>query len=86
MTESTIEANARYFDNEADVPQYAYSMGIGQIMAAKQILLEAFGDKKADAIAAMVDGPVTPEVPASILQRHPNVTVIVDEAAAAKLK
>ena len=86
LTESTIEANARYFDNEADVPQYAYSMGIGQIMAAKQILLEAFGDKKADAIAAMVDGPVTPEVPASILQRHPNVTVIVDEAAAAKLK
>lgn len=86
LTESTIEANARYFDNEADVPQYAYSMGIGQIMAAKQILLEAFGDKKVDAIAAMVDGPVTPEVPASILQRHPNVTVIVDEAAAAKLK
>lgn len=86
LTKSTIEANARYFDSEAAVPQYAYSMGIGQIMAAKHILLEAFGEKKADAVAAMVAGPVTPEVPASILQRHPNVTVIIDEAAAAKLR
>ncbi|MFK5705876.1 glucosamine-6-phosphate deaminase [Ligilactobacillus sp. LYQ139] len=86
LTKSTIEANARYFDNETDVPRYAYSMGIGQIMAAKQILLEAFGEKKAAAVAAMVAGPVIPEVPASILQRHPDVTVIVDEAAAAELK
>ncbi|MBJ7688606.1 glucosamine-6-phosphate deaminase [Weissella confusa] len=85
LTESTIEANARFFENENEVPRYAYSMGIGSIMKAKQILLVAYGAAKADAVAAMIEGPVTEEMPASILQKHANVTVIIDEAAGAKL-
>lgn len=86
LTESTIEANARFFEKETDVPRFAYSMGIGTIMKAKQILLVAYGAAKADAVAAMVEGPVTTKMPASILQTHPNVIIIVDEAAASKLK
>lgn len=86
LTPSTIEANARFFENEKDVPKYAYSMGIGSIMKSKSIILEAFGENKAVAVAKMIEGPVTEECPASVLQRHANVTVIVDEAAAAKLK
>ena len=85
LTESTIAANARFFDNENDVPKFAYSMGIGTIMDAKSILLEAFGENKAEAVQKMVEGPVTEDLPASILQRHPNVTLILDEAAASKL-
>lgn len=85
LTQSTIDANARFFADENDVPRYAYSMGIGSIMKAKQILLVAYGENKADAVAAMIEGPVTEDMPASVLQRHPNVTVIVDAAAAAKL-
>ncbi len=60
-------------------------MGIGEIMRAKKILLEAFGKNKAKAVKAMVEGEVTTDVPASILQKHPNVTVIVDEDAASLL-
>ncbi len=67
------------------MPKYAYSMGIGEIMRAKKILLEAFGKNKAKAVKAMVEGEVTTDVPASILQKHPNVTVIVDEDAASLL-
>ena len=65
--------------------RYAYSMGIGSIMQAKEILLEAFGAKKAQAVKALVEGPVDANVPATILQKHPNVTVIVDKQAAALL-
>ncbi|ERL65351.1 glucosamine-6-phosphate deaminase [Schleiferilactobacillus shenzhenensis] len=85
LTQSTIDANARFFDNEEDVPRFAYSMGIGSIMTAKHILLMAYGENKADAIQKMVEGPVTNHVPASALQNHNHVTVIVDEAAASKL-
>lgn len=85
LTESTLNANARFFANEADVPRYAYSMGIGEIMQAKTILLEAYGMNKADAIQKTIEGPVTPNVPASILQKHPNVYFILDEEAASKL-
>lgn len=85
LTESTIEANSRFFENEDQVPKYAYSMGIGSIMKAKKILLEAYGSSKAEVIEKMVNGPVTTDVPASILQKHPDVVVIVDEAAAALL-
>ncbi len=85
LTESTIEANARFFDHADDVPRYAYSMGIGSILQAKQILIVAYGEAKAAAVAAMIQGPVTPDVPASYLQTHPNVTVILDEAAASQL-
>ena len=85
LTQSTIDANSRFFEHEEDVPKEAYSMGIGSIMKSKHILLEAYGEKKADAIQKMIEGPVTTEVPASVLQNHPNVTVIIDEAAASKL-
>ena len=85
LTPSTIEANKRFFDRVEDVPTQAYSMGIASIMAAKKIILMAYGEKKADAIYGLVEGPVTPDLPASILQRHPDVTLLLDKAAAAKL-
>lgn len=85
LTQSTIDANARFFENESDVPHYAISMGIGSIMKSKNILLIAYGEDKADAIKATIEGPVTTDVPASILQKHDNVTFILDEAAASKL-
>jgi glucosamine-6-phosphate deaminase len=86
LTESTINANSRFFDNIDDVPKQAYSMGIGSIMKSKKILLEAYGEKKAEIVAKMIEGPVTEDVPASVLQKHPDVVVILDEAAASKLK
>ncbi|MFC4770974.1 glucosamine-6-phosphate deaminase [Enterococcus hermanniensis] len=85
LTESTIEANKRYFDKVEDVPTHALSMGIGSIMQSKKILLMAFGTDKADAIKGMIDGDVTVDLPASVLQNHADVTVIIDEAAASKL-
>ncbi|WP_291293157.1 glucosamine-6-phosphate deaminase [Enterococcus sp.] len=85
LTESTINANKRYFDKVEDVPTTAISMGIGSILKGKKIILMAFGPAKADAIQRMIEGPVTTELPASALQNHPDVTVIVDEAAASKL-
>ena len=85
LTDSTIEANSRFFASRDQVPTKAISMGIASIIAAKKIILFAYGDKKADAIFKMVKGPVTEEVPASVLQHHPDVTLILDEAAAAKL-
>ena len=85
LTESTIAANARFFDNPASVPTQAISMGIASVMSAKKILLLAFGEAKAAAVAAMVNGPVTEALPASILQEHADVTIIIDDAAASKL-
>jgi len=85
LTESTIEANARFFENENEVPRQAYSMGIKSIMDAKQILIVAYGENKAKAVSAMINGRVTEDVPASILQTHTNVTVILDDAAASLL-
>ncbi|WP_261806909.1 glucosamine-6-phosphate deaminase [Lapidilactobacillus luobeiensis] len=85
LTQSTIDANARFFANEQDVPRFAISMGIGSIMKGKQIILIAYGEDKADAIKATVEGPVTNHVPASALQNHENVILILDEAAASKL-
>ncbi|KRN27476.1 nagB protein [Lactobacillus selangorensis] len=85
LTESTIKANSRFFANEDDVPKEALSMGIGSVLSAKRIILFAYGENKADAIKGMVEGPKTTDVPASALQGHADVTVIVDEAAASKL-
>lgn len=85
LTESTIEANKRYFDKIEDVPTHALSVGIGSIMQSKKILLMAFGTDKADAIKGMIDGEVTVDLPASVLQNHADVTVIIDEDAASKL-
>lgn len=83
LTESTINANSRLFDSIDDVPREACTMGIGTIMAAKEILVVANGSDKADIVRRAFFGPVTPEVPASILQFHPNVTVVVDKEAGA---
>ncbi len=82
LTESTINANKRFFENEEDVPRYAYSMGPASIMDAKEIVLMAFGEAKAQAVKDMIEGEVTPAVPASILQNHEQVTIIIDQAAA----
>lgn len=85
LTQSTIDANARFFANEDDVPRKAISMGIGSILKSKKILLLAYGEDKADAIKATIEGPVTTDVPASALQNHDDVIFILDEAAASKL-
>jgi glucosamine-6-phosphate deaminase len=81
LTQNTIEANARFFDNEEDVPHYAYSTGIKNIMQSKQILLIASGKSKAEALYQSIYGPIAPSVPASILQLHNHVTVVADEDA-----
>ena len=81
LTASTIDANARFFASRDLVPTQALSMGIGQIMKAKKILLIALGRGKAEILEKSLFGPVTPEVPASILQFAPDVTVCADEAA-----
>lgn len=83
LTESTIAANTRFFEDEAQVPRKAYSMGMQAIMQAKRVLLIASGAAKAEAIRNSFFGPVTPQVPASILQLHRDVIVIADEAALA---
>ncbi len=85
LAESTINANARFFASKEDVPTQAYTMGIGTIMAAKKILVVVSGADKADIVEKAFFGPVTPQVPASILQFHPDVTVVGDEAAFAKI-
>lgn len=79
LTESTIEANKRFFADVKDVPRQAYTMGIHTIMKAKRILVIASGDDKAQIIKDAFFGPITPQVPASILQLHPDVVLIVDE-------
>lgn len=86
LTESTIAANTRFFDNEADVPTKAISMGIASIMKSKKIILLAYGVEKAEAILGTVNGAVTDHLPASVLQNHPDVTVIIDDAAGSLLK
>ena len=86
LTESTIEANKRFFASEDDVPKQAYTMGIKNIMQAKKILLIAGGEEKAEALKNSLYGPITPSVPASILQMHPDVTVICDAAAYSKVE
>ena len=82
LQESTIQANKRFFEKVEDVPTQAYTMGINTIMQAKMILVIVSGADKAEIVKKAFFGPVTPQVPASILQMHPNVVVVVDEAAA----
>lgn len=86
LTESTIQANKRFFASEADVPRQAYTMGIGTIMSAKKILVVVSGEDKAEILNKVINGPITPQVPASILQLHPDVTIVADEAALSKTK
>ena len=81
LTESTIEANKRFFPSEADVPRQAYSLGIKNIMQARKILVIVSGKDKADALYNAVHGEITPAVPASILQLHNDVTIVADADA-----
>ena len=84
LTESTIEANSKYFD-ENPMPHYALTMGVGSIMSAKKIILIATGKAKADAVKALVDGEVSPACPASILQFHHDTVIYLDKDAASLL-
>ena len=81
LTESTIEANKRFFASREEVPKEAITMGIANILEARKIVLIANGNEKALAVAEAFFGPVTPKVPASILQLHPDVVVICDQEA-----
>jgi glucosamine-6-phosphate deaminase len=81
LNKNTIEDNARFFESEDEVPRQAISMGMKSILGAKRILILASGANKAEAVRDMLDGPVDPMVPASILQLHPNVTLIADDTA-----
>lgn len=85
LTESTIQANSRFFDSIDEVPKSAICMGISNIMTAKEILLIAKGKNKAQAVKNMLEGPITEAVPASVLQKHPHVTVVLDQDAASLL-
>ena len=85
LKESTIEANKRFFESADDVPRQAYSMGIGTILKSKKLLVVVSGEGKAEALKNSICGPVTPQVPGSILQFHPDVTIVADEAALSKV-
>lgn len=85
LAPQTRADNARFFDSPDQVPTHCLTQGLGTIMAAREIVLVAQGERKADAIAAAVEGPVSASCPASVLQFHPHATVIVDEAAAGRL-
>lgn len=86
LTEKTVRDNSRFFDRDEDIPRHAITMGIGTIMEAKQLVLLASGENKANAIKNMLEGPVTAMVPATIVQMHRQAHIIVDKAAASKLE
>jgi glucosamine-6-phosphate deaminase len=86
LDKETIEANSRFFDNPADVPRFAVTMGVGTVMSAKHVILLANKANKADAVAAAIEGPITAQCPASAIQMHPKATFIMDKAASANLK
>jgi glucosamine-6-phosphate deaminase len=85
LDQDTIDANARFFESAAEVPRTALSMGVKTIMHAKKILLLASGASKADALLGMLFGQIKPDLPASALQLHPDVVIIADKEAAAKI-
>lgn len=86
LSKDTIDANSRFFSNIEEVPTEAITMGLGGIMRARKILLIANGEKKADIISKLAEGKISTKIPASILQVHSNVLVIVDKAAGSRLK
>ena len=86
LASQTIEDNARFFEKVEDVPIYAITMGVGTILEARSLVLVANGENKADAIAKMIEGPVTSMITASALQLHEDAHVFVDDAAASKLE
>ncbi len=81
LTQSTIDANARFFDRTEDIPRYAYTMGIGNIMEAEKIVVIVSGEGKARILKEVIEGPILPSVQASILQLHKDVTIVADQAA-----
>ena len=85
LTQSTIDANARFFSSLSEVPRQAYTMGIQTIMQAKKIVVAVSGQGKASIVKEAFFGPITPQVPASVLQLHSDVTVVGDEAALSML-
>ena len=85
LAQSTIDANARFFASADEVPRQALTMGIKTIMQAKKVLVVVSGKDKAEIVKKAFTGPVTPQVPASILQMHPDVILVADEAAASLL-
>ena len=85
LTQNTREVNARFFESIDEVPTHAATMGIKTVMNSRKLLLIALGEAKADAVKAALEGPVTSECPASVLQLHPDVVVFLDEGAASKL-
>lgn len=86
LTERTRADNARFFSSPREVPIHCVTQGLGTILRARHLVLLAFGEGKAEAIAAAVEGPVTASMPGSAIQLHPHVTVVLDEAAASQLK
>ncbi|MEV0686864.1 glucosamine-6-phosphate deaminase [Nocardia sp. NPDC050378] len=86
LTEQTRRDNARFFDGPDDVPHHVLTQGLGTICEARHLVMIALGAGKADAIAAAAEGPLSAFCPASVMQWHPHVTVVIDEAAASKLK
>ena len=86
LTETTIKANQRFFASIDDVPRQAYTMGIQTIMQARKILVVVSGEDKAGIVKEAFFGPITPRVQASVLQLHPDVTVVADEAALSLVK
>ncbi len=85
LAQKTREDNARFFNDISEVPTHAITMGVQNILEAKKIVLVAFGDNKKDAVYGLVNGEITEDLPASILQKHDDVTIIVDEEAASRL-
>ncbi len=86
LAKQTIDDNARFFEQRADVPMYAITMGVGTILEADQLILLANGENKAEAVAAAVEGPVTSMVTASALQLHPSAKIYLDDEAASQLE
>ena len=85
LTDATIQANKRFFEKEEDVPRYAYTMGIRDIMQARRVVMVVSGAGKAEIVKQAFRGPITPRVPASILQLHQDFTLVADEAALSAL-
>lgn len=86
LTPETLADNARFFDSPEQQPHHVITMGIGTILDARQVVMLAFGEKKAEAVAGMVEGPITASLPASALQFHTRTHVFLDEKSASKLK
>ncbi|WP_448719950.1 glucosamine-6-phosphate deaminase [Microbacterium natoriense] len=86
LTAQTREDNARFFDSIDDVPMHCITQGLGTILRARHLVLLAFGEGKAQAVADAVEGPLSAILPGSAIQLHPHATVVVDEAAASKLR